>query len=361
MAKNGEKPLEATATPQLQKIIEDMRPGAGSTGETEGAAQASLKVYDILAARKDAVTSPAARLQFARWAELSAEKARQILADQDAPMDAKVAASESLPPDEAMKVLLAAVAADPDNPYLHHQLGNLYSADPKTASKAAAEFAAQAQLDPDNALAYYQLAASLFAQGDADGAVDALQSAQNLSGANAYTMDAASYQQDALEQSGVASEVAQLLVALTAGTSQYGDLTGLGNQLMEYGKYYEQNGQTELASQIYNSVRLFGEQLANDSTFANELLAGLDIQREAVTVLSGLVDFVQQPANADMLARSSEHLVGALNAVGGLFTSLNEFFQQELGNDMVNAFVNYVMQNGDLDVLDYLSGSGAKQ
>ena len=353
------QPGDAEASP-FQKLIDTMRPGAdsaeNSAADVMAGTQASLNINEVLAARKDAVTNPASRLQLARWAELSAQKARELAANEATSMDARVGAADSLPPEEAEKILLAAVAADPNNPYLRYQLGNLYGEDAGAASKAAGEFAAQAQLDPNNALAYYQLAANLFAQGDAQGASSALETAQTLTGAHPYTLEDAGYHEQALTESGVGEEVARLLVALTAGTSQYGDLVGLGNNLLDYGKYYEQNGQPELAEQVYNSVRIFGEQLANNSTFANELLAGLDIQREAVTVLSGLVEFIQEPGNADMLAQSGEQLVNTLNMIGGFFTSLNEFFQHDLGADVVGAFVDYVLESGDLGALDFLTG-----
>ena len=357
LARTAESPAEPVAASPFQKLIDEMRPSGGAPPDVVPETQASLNVHDVLAARKDAVTNPAARLQLARWAEVAAEKARQLAANPDLAMAAKIGAAESLPPEEAEKILLAAVEADPDNPYLRSALGNTYSEQADGAPKAAAEFAAQAQLDPNNALAYYQLAASLFAQGDPEGATNALETAKTLAEAHPYTQQAAGYQQQALAESGVAEEVARLLVALTAGASQYGQLMGLGSQLIDYGKYYEQNGQTDLAEQIYNSVRIFGEQLAGNAVFANELLAGLDIQREAISVLSGLVEFMQQPDNVELLARQSENLFDALNSIGSFFTSLNDFFRNELGINVIGAFVDFVLGNGDLDVLDFLGGA----
>ncbi|MCX5771668.1 MAG: zf-HC2 domain-containing protein [Candidatus Hydrogenedentes bacterium] len=357
LARTDQSPAEPVAASPFQKLIDEMRPSSAATPDVVPETQASLSVHEVLAARKDAITNPAARLQLARWAEIAVEKARKLAADPDLAMGAKIGAAESLPPDEAEKILLAAVQADPDNPYLRSALGNTYTQEADGAPKAAAEFAAQAQLDPNNALAYYQLAASLFAQGDAEGAASALETAQSLAEANPYTQQAAGFQEQALAETGVAEEVARLLVALTAGTSQYGDLVGLGSQLIDYGKYYEQNGQTALAEQIYNSVRIFGEQLAGNAVFANELLAGLDIQREAVSVLAGLVEFMQEPQNVQLLAGQSENLFDALNSIGSFFTSLNDFFRDELGADVIAAFVDFVLGNGDLDVLDFLGNA----
>jgi hypothetical protein len=361
LTSTAESPVENGEATPFQTLIDTMRPGADSPADVVPGTQASLDIYEVLGARKDAVTNPAARLQLARWAELSAEKARELVANQNATQGARIGAAGSLTPEEAERILLAAVKADPDNPYLRYELGNVYGEDPEGAAKAAAEYAAQAQLDPNNALAYYQLAASLFAQGDAQGAASALDTAQTLAEAHPYTLEAAGYQEQALEESGVAQDVARLLVALTAGTSQYGDLTSLGNQLLDYGKYYEQNGQPELAEQIYSSVRIFGEQLAGNASFANELLAGLDIQREAITVLSGMVEFMRVADNAELLARSGHQLVDALNTIGGFFTSVNRFFQADQGAGIIGAFVDFVLNNGDLDVLDFLgNAAGAK-
>jgi len=354
LARAAESPAEPGAASPFQKLIDEMRPNAGAPADVVPGTQASLSVHEVLAARKDAITNPAARLQLARWAELAAEKARELAANPDVALAAKIGAAGSLPPEEAERILLAAVEADPDDAYLRYALGSAYGEEAGAAPKAAAEFAAQAQLDPNNALAYYQLAASLFAQGDPEGAASALETAQTLAEVHPYTQEAAGYQEQALAASGVAEEVARLLVALTAGAAQYGQLVGLGSQLIDYGKYYEQNGQTELAEQIYSSVRIFGEQLADNAVFANELLAGLDIEREAISVLSGLVEFMQETQNVELLARQGENLFEALNSVGSFFTSLNDFFQNELGGDVIGAFVDFVLGNGDLDVLDFL-------
>lgn len=340
---------------ELQNLIDNMRPFSAPTADLSADRLASLTINDVLAARKEAISDPAAREEINRWANLAAEKARELAAAQELSLEAKVGAAQNLPPEEAERILLAAVQADPENPYLRYALGNVYSQQAGMADKAAAEYAAQAELDPENALAYYQLAASLLAQGDPENAAGALETARSLGTAHPYTIEAADNQTQALIQSGVAEDVARILTALTAGTGEYGDLVALSAQLLDYGKYYEQNGQIELAQQICDSVRVLGTQVTENASFSNEQLAGLDIQRAAIEALSEFMQFMQSPQNVQTLADQTRQLSSSLSSVGGFFNALNAFFDAQPSTDIMSIFADYVLGNGDLDVLDFLA------
>jgi len=338
----------------FSKLIKEMRPAARPPSAGTQVALASLEEQEVLAARKQAASDPAARLQLAQWASVAEELARQLAADQEASAAAQIGAASGLPPDEAERILLAAIEADPENAYLHYALGRSYAGQPEDLDKAAAEFSAQAQLDPENALPWYQLAATMLAQGDPETAAGALETARSLPGAHPYTLQAAEYQEQALIETGVAEDVARLLVALTAGTSEYGSLMALSAQLLDHGKHYESNGQYDLAEQLYSSVLMLGTQVSETAVVSNELLAGLDIQQDALGILSGLTRFMEDPQNVDLLARQSQQVYDSLNMIGNFFTSLNTFFEGDPGNDAVSAFSQFVLANGDLGVLEFL-------
>lgn len=345
---------QSPAENPFSKLIGEMRPTQHSLSDAPHAALASLKAEEVLAARKRAASDPAARLQLAQWAMVAEELARQLAATKGTPVGAKVGAAASLPPDEAERVLLAAVEVDPENPYLRYALGRVYAQQPEDLTKAAAEFSAQAELDPENALPWYELAAAMLAKGDPETAAGALETARSLPGAHPYTLEAAEYQEQALVESGIAEDVARLLVALTEGTSEYGGLMALSAQLLDHGKNYEENGQYNLAEQIYGSVLGLGTQLSETAVVSNELLAGLDIQQDAIGVLRGLTQFMEEPENVDLLARQSQQVYESLNIIGNFFTSINTFFESDPGTDVMRMFSQFVLSNGDLGVLDYL-------
>lgn len=318
----------------------------------------ALDLKDVLAARCDAVTDPRARSELVQWASLSMEKARNLVAAAGTPVAAQIGASTALPPAEAEGVLLAAAAAMPADPYVRYQLASAYAAQPQQAARAYTEYAAVAAQDPENSLPYYQQALYLFSQGDVEGALAALGEARSLESASAYGLEAAAYAEQALVAAGIDPEVARLLTSMTAGSSQYTDLTSLSSRLLELGRYYEQAGNPDVAQQIYESVRTLGNQVAAGASLSSEQLAGLDIERSAVDALSGLIEFIQAPGNYELLAEQTQYLVGAFGLLGEFLSAVNNFFLDNSGNlDLVRSASDFIMQNGDLGLLSYLYGN----
>jgi len=326
---------------------------APGTESIEGVA--SLSLDDVLSLRKQAVTDPEAREQLARWASLATERAREIVMSETVSTAAKVGAAQALPPEEAQPILLAAATAQADNPYLRYQLSRSYAKTPETASRAVAELQQAAQLDPGNATALYDLATQLFQTGDVQGAMDALEQARSLQGANAYSSESAASLREALVATGMPDDVARLMAALTAGSQQYTDLVQTSQQLLEYGRQFEQSGDIETAQQIFEAVYTMGTQIASNATYSSEQLAGLDIQNDALDVLSGFVSFLENPQNVQMLAEQTRGLLEAFSAIGEFFTAIDQVFNSDHPASFFDTMSDFILQNGDLGFLDYLA------
>lgn len=327
----------------------------GDTPESAFEDLAGLSMDELLNARRDAIVDPEARDSIAQWASLTLEKARALAGSAAPGSGAAVGAANALPPEEAQPILLAAVEANPEDPYLRYRLGSFYSKTPQTQAKASTVLQEAAALDSDNAMARYRLAASYFAQGDLENGLNTLNDAQALERADSYAADSAKYRADALQASGASSDVARALSALTAGNSEYGDLVELSNELLQYGQYYEQNGDPETAELIYSAVQQFGQQVAAGASHSTEQLAGLDIEQSAIEVLSTLVSFIQSPDNVETLTRETERLIEAFSAMGDFLNNLNELFSSS-DNSIFDMAMDFILENGDLGLFDFLQG-----
>jgi len=328
--------------------------------ETETTALAALTVDDVLAARRDAITDPGARAQLAQWASLTVEKARALAASDDAPLGAKLGAAQALPPEEAEPILLAALAASPSDPYVRYKLAGAYAAseEPQSSDKAVEQLTVLEQEAPYNALVQYQLAVELFGQGDVAGAMAALGQARELETATAYTGAASRQRVEALVASGMDPELAGILTALTAGAEQYTDLVELGQDLLAYGQDQEELGDTELAQDIYESVYDMGTQVAAGASYSAEELAGLDLQQDAIEVLSGFFEFLQLPDSIELLTEQTNQLVGAFEAVGQFFEDLDAYFAQQIEQSFIGRIADAILNEGDLNLFEVLFGTG---
>ena len=328
--------------------------------EMETTALAALTVDDVLAARRDAITDPGARAQLAQWASLTVEKARELAASGDTPLGAKVGAAQALPPEEAEPVLLAALAASPSDPYVRYKLAGAYAAseEAESSAKAVEQLTILGESEPDNALLQYQVAVELFGQGDVAGAMAALEQARELETATAYTGAASRQRVEALVASGMDPELAGILTALTAGAEQYSDLVELGQQLLGYGREQEELGDTELAQGIYESVYEMGTQVAAGASYSAEELAGLDLQQDAIEVLSGFFEFLQLPDSLGILTEQTNQLVSAFEAVGQFFEELDAYFAQQIEHSFIGRIADAILNEGDLNLFEVLFGTG---
>ena len=322
-----------------------------------------LSIDDVLAARRAAIADPESRAQIAQWASLTQDKARALVASDDASIEAKVAAAQALPPEEAQPVLLAAVEAVPDDPYLRYRLASSYGDEdtPEASAEAVVQLAEASELEPDNALAQYRLAAEYFKQGDTQASLAALADAAAMTGANAYTAQAAAYQEQAMIESGLDPSVARLLAAFTAGSQQYTDLVDLGSQLLQFGHDQEALGDTDAAQQVYEAVLGMGTQVYADAAFSAEQLAGLDIQHAATDALAGFFEFLNMPDGIALLTEQTVGLVEAFGAIGAIFGQLDDLFQRAMDSNVLMSIADVILGQGDLNLFDNLpqDGSGA--
>ena len=320
-------------------------------GEDEPEHADALTVETVLATRRNAITDPAARVQLARWASLTEDTARDIIGSVEASREAKVGAASALPPDEAIPVLLVAVAESPDDAYLRYELAKAYEEQEGASKEAAEQRAAASDLDPQNALNQCELASSLLSLGDEEGASASLHAAAALDGAYAYTSEAARHCEQALIASGVDADTARLVAALTAGTQQYVDIVELGDQLLQFGSYYERNGDVEFAQDVYETVDYLGGQVARSATFFWENVAGVDIQRAAIDMFEGIYTTLESAEGMETLAAQLEELGKELNALLGFFDQLNEFLVTA-SDELLASVSGFVIQNGDLTLLE---------
>ena len=312
-----------------------------------------LTTTQVLATLKNGVSDPKTRSQLAEWATLSEDKARALLASLDASPEALIGAASALSGEEAERALQAAVKASPDDPYLRYALANVTD-DP---TKQAAQLEAMTFLDPNNSMARFQLAANYLSQGDVDQASSALENARSLLSASAYSKEASTYHERALVESGMDAAVARALTALTAGSNQYQDITKLSNELLEYGRYYQEIGEYEMAQRIFESVDAFGSQVVAGANFTNEQLAGLDTQTDAIDALYQLGDYIQVPDNVATLRAETQQIVNAFYAIGEVLNGLSGLLSN-IDPNLLGILSDLILQNGDLNIQGLLAGLG---
>jgi hypothetical protein len=178
-----------------------------------------------------------------------------------------------------------------------------------------------------------------------------------LEQASVYTQESNQDRQQALQASGAKSEVARVLTGITSGTDQYFQILEVGRQLLEYGKQAEQQGDLYTARQFYESARTFGAQVADSSNLSSEQLGGLDVQSAALDSLSQLSEQVGSGMNPDTLTEQVNALVQAYNTIVILFEGLSAFFSGNISEDLLRLIANFILQNGDIDLVEYFAHS----
>jgi tetratricopeptide (TPR) repeat protein len=278
-------------------------------------------------------------------ASLTQDQARNLIATQDLDLAALLGAVKFLPREEAIAVLLDQLKNNPDNPYLRYALANEMGIDPA----ARDQLAAWSQLDPGNALPFYMDARILLEQGDLEGALALLQQASALEQAYPYSLLNAQSHEQALLASGMDADAARLLAATTGGTQEYSDLSGLAQQMLQYGEYYEGLGDYETAQALYNAAHNFGLQMDQGASFANERLAALETQQSALGSLQGLYEILGNEENVQVMLDSLQILTLGLNELYQVFDQQNQLFN---GTDLsaILTIAGTILLSGDLNL-----------
>ena len=345
LAQGTELPVEPTAPPS---IIDETAMEATTPPDL-----AQLTIQDVIAARRDGGADNGPLQRLTQWASLTKEQARAVAERAEASDAAIVGASQALAPEEAELLLLKVVGHSPDDPYLRFALARKTSERTTTATEPV-QLASLHDLDPDNALTYYMEARLLLENGNLEKALSMLAQARELDKASAYALQAAAYREQALVESGMDPQAAKLLTALTAGAEERDFLCGLGDTLLEYGKYYEETGDIETAQAIYEAVQELGVQLDEGAQFAQEELAGLDIQRAAIEMLRGLYVYGGIQEDTSELSAETSELVASIESLVDFFHALDNLFQGQVDTQFFVTVAELIMQGGDLGLFDLL-------
>lgn len=294
-----------------------------------------------------------------QWATLTPELAVQIAASAAASPEAVVGAAEMLPPEEAGVYLMTVVGRMPESPHARIELAQALAASaiPDAQQKALAEIDAASQLASENALPLYLKARLLLEAGDIDGALAALEEAAQYENASAMVQESAESHEQALIAGGMEPQTAQVLAALTAGVEEHGELTGLSEELLAYAQYYADLGNLDAARRVAEAVQRFGEQLDAGALFAQERLAGLDMQRAAVDVLEGFYTALSSFEDIELLTTQTMDLVSDFQGMAEFFDGLDALLTGA-SEDFLATIGDLILGYGDMNLFDMLGQLG---
>lgn len=360
-------PDSSALNPGLKPAIDEVKPysvdqdilGPGATGVTPGdAPQPRVKepvtLQDAINARRKDLVSQGNDFQL--LASLTGEEASALLKSMDLSVEAVLGAAQFLSTDEAIAVLRAAIAEHPDDPYLKYALALNLEGDPKATDERMQQLAQLAAADTDNSLPQYMLASEYLAKGDMAQALEALSKGSSYSDASAYTLESAREREAAYAASGLDRDTARFLALSTSGDTEYGNITALRDELLNFGAEYEKAGDYDTAQQIYNAVNQLGKQLYEGASMAVEQEYGLETQQEAILAIQGIAEIFQQPETVALLGDTLGLLASGIVDVTQYISARQQMItnQTTAGQTDWTAFLNHVMNNGDLNVSNFI-------
>jgi len=343
--------ISGSLAPSAERAPEEGPFDGVDFAKTDELSTDELSLGEVVATRRDAVFNGEALGRLERWARLNDIEARGVVSSEGAAMAALVGAAQSLPAAEAKVYLLAALDQFSEDPYVRMELAKRLLEDPESKEAAEMQLAALRELDPENSLAVWLEALALLREGDA-AALDLLAEAASLDRASAYALDAAQFREQALLANGMDPEVARVLTAMTGGIEEYDFLSEVANELLAYGKGYEEQNDFDAAQQIYEAVYQLGVQLTQGAQFSQEQLAALDIQRAAIELLNGVSSMLGDTEQLETLAVLAEGLRGGIGELVEFFGRLNEVFSQPVDTGWLLEMADHVLDLGDLAIFD---------
>jgi tetratricopeptide (TPR) repeat protein len=334
-------------------------PGDGGTEVGPGIAPKSrvkepVTLQDAINARRKELLAPGN--DFALLASLTGDEASELLKSMDLSVEALLGATQFLSTDEAIAVLRAAIAEHPEDPYLKYALALNLEGKPEAADERMQQLAQLASADSDNSLPHYMMASDYFERGDMAQALEALSKGSSYNNASAYSLESARQREAALVASGLDSDTARFLALSNSGAGEYEDITALRSELLDYGAYYEGLGEYETAQQIYNAVNQLGEQLYEGASMAVEQQYGLETQQDAILAIQGIAEILQQPEAVALLGETLGVLADGIFDVTQYISARQQMVTNPATAGQVDwtAFLNHVMNNGDLNVSDFV-------
>jgi len=308
---------------------------------------ASLNMEEALAAfRKDRARDPEARARLNAMGSLTEDEARRLLERGDLSLSAYLGALQFLPPDEAAARLREAVAQYPDDPQTRYMLARSLAANPETRGEALEQIAALNALSSDNSLGRYMEAQVRLESGDVEGALASLSQGMSMESADAFGLADAQNRGAALAAAGVEEDLSRFLAYAQAGRSQYAELTTLGDDLMAQGAAYEEAKDYETAAALYQGVHSLGEQVVEGAEFANEQLAGMDLQMSALDALVRVTEVLATPGGMQMLEAAYGALAESLTSFLELVSMMDEDFA-EASPETAVAAASQALAEGD--------------
>ena len=314
----------------------------------------AVTLQDAINARREALLKNADALsRLGQWASLPPGEARDLIENAGLSISALIGATQFLPEDEAAAILSAAAEENPHDPYLRYALAKAYGGGLADYDAARQQLDAWTQADPENALPLYMEARVRFIEGDSAGAMTALQTAATYQKAEAYALDAARQREQVLIASGLDPEVARMLAASTAGTTEYNDLISLGEELLRYGQEYQEAGDYQTAEQIYAAVRQMGLQADSGAGLLNDSLAALDIQHSAIDALFGLYEVFANPSNRQIIEAAYQELMRGFAQLAEFLTTYINMMDAATPED-ISHLNDLTMSGNELSILDNL-------
>ncbi len=308
---------------------------------------ATLTMEDALAAfRQDRARDPEARARLNAMGSLTEDEARRLLERGDLSLSAYLGALQFLPPDEAAARLREAVAQYPDDPQTRYMLARSLAANPETRGEALEQIAALNALSSDNSVGRYMEAQVRLESGDVDGALASLAQGMTMQSADAFGLADAQNRGAALAAAGVEEDLSRFLAYAQAGRSQYAELTTLGDDLMAQGAAYEEAKDYETAAALYQGVQSLGEQVVEGAEFANEQLAGMDLQMSALDALVRVTEVLATPGGMQMLEAAYGALAESLTSFLELVSMMDEDFA-EASPETAVAAASQALAEGD--------------
>lgn len=265
--------------------------------------------------------------QLASWATLTREQAAELLGKAGVSNEAVIGASQFLAVEDALAVLQAAVDNSPDDPYLRYALANRFQ---ETSDLAGYQRTLNEwrESDPENAMPYYLESQMMMAQGDIDGAMLAMNTGTTLPGASTYASNSARYHAAALEASGYDRETARYLAASTAGSTEEAQYRSVSDGLMNRARELESQGQYEAAADLYDAVRVYGEQLLAGADIPQTQLVALQIQQDAVSAMMAFQE-VWTPETMAALSTMATSVLTGITELTNVLSDLTNFLMSD--------------------------------
>ena len=359
-------PIEPTKLAKSIEALDKKRGEIGAVGEKTLTITPAPILHlpnglpEVVEARRDAATKGASIDKLLEWARMNRQTALKVADAPDAAPEAMVGAAESLSGEDQRRILLTAIGRMENDPNSRMQLAkNLEETAPASdpAVEAQSQTQALAQLsdikaiDPSNALPYYFEAKIQLDQGDTQGALDALKQAANLSTASAYSLESALAEAKALEASGMETDAARMVAALTAGVDENNFLCQLADDLLKYAQDFMSAKDPATAQAIYDGVEQMGRQVVTGANLSQEQLAGLDIQRYALEGLGQLYATVESADGVASVTEAMNALTAQVEDLAGLFNALDEMFLKPMTTDFWNMVSGLILGTGDITLV----------